>query len=74
MGFRSNSTLKRQLGTWHGRATGSTDRANTLEKAAKGCPTVAHSCAIGSMGRAKLLVLVLALKFCWFGYFCTGSS
>jgi len=67
MGFRSNSTLKRQLGTWH-------SRANTLEKAVKGRPTVAHGRACGSMGRAKLLVLVLALKLCWLGYFCTGSS
>jgi len=42
MGFRSNSTLKRQLGTWHGRATGCTSRATTLERALKGSPVSAR--------------------------------
>jgi len=45
MGFRSNKSLKRQLGTWHGRACGGTGHAILLEKAAKGSPasrTVVH--------------------------------
>jgi len=35
MGFRSNKSLKRQLGTWNGRACGGMGPANLLEKVAK---------------------------------------
>jgi len=73
MGFRTNNTLKRHLGTWHGRACGGTSRANTLEKATKGGPTVVHGRACGGTGRAKLLSLEIGLKLCWLGYFCTRS-
>jgi len=62
MGFRSNKSLKMQLGTWHGRATGSTGCATTLGKAAKGSQRIEH-------GRAKLLALAIDLKLLWLGYF-----
>jgi len=64
MGFKSNNTLKRQLETWHGRAYGGTARANTLEKASKGGPTVAHGRAYGGTSHAKLLSLTIGLKHC----------
>jgi len=35
---------------------------------------IEHGRACASTGRANLLELALALKLCWLGYFCTGSS
>jgi len=75
-----NKSLKRQMGTWQGRATGSTSRATgsmgratTLEKSAKGSQSIEHGHACGGTGRAKLLALAIDLKLLWLGYFCTES-
>jgi len=57
MGFGSKESKKRQLGTWHGRAYGSTGRAILLEKQQKGLqssstvvPVAARPCQPSSVG------------------------